>query len=81
MFVDRTLVYQILARLKPCPDTAHPMAYLDEFYRARGEKRKVKVLEQYATEIIGMAANVQLDEDYKKFDGTDRKGFRTTNQK
>ena len=31
------------------------------------------MLEKYATEIMGMTANVKLDPDYTKFDGIDRK--------
>ena len=50
---------------------AKDKAYLDDFYQAKGEKRKVKVLEQYATETMRMIPNIQLDDDYKKFDGTD----------
>ena len=57
---------------------AKDKAYLNDFYQARGEKQKVEVLEKYATEIMGMTANVKLDEDYKKFDGIDRKKVITT---
>ena len=43
-------------------------AYLNDFYRAKTEQAKTRVLQKYAEEKLGMTANVEFDPNHKKFD-------------
>ena len=47
---------------------AKDKAYLRKFYAARTETQKVKALESYADEMLGMTADTAPDETYDKFD-------------
>jgi hypothetical protein len=46
-------------------------AYLHEFHRANTEEDKTRVLATYAREVLGMTADIQLDENHARFDGKD----------
>ena len=52
-------------------------AYLNDFYRAKTEKKKIEVLQSYAEDYLGMTANVQLDETHTRFHLQDRQKTRT----
>ena len=53
-------------------------AYLHDFYKARTEAKKVRVMEKYANEVLGMTANVKIDKTYKRFNNRDRSSVLTT---
>lgn len=42
-------------------------AYLHKFYNARTEKAKAKAIEEYATTMLGMTADVEVDERHDRF--------------
>ena len=48
-------------------------AYLPRFYCAETEDEKIKVLEDYANEFLGMTADVKIDNDHFKFYKIDKK--------
>ena len=52
-------------------------AYLNIFYRAKTEKKKIEVLQSYAEDYLGMTADVQLDETHTRFHLQDRQKTRT----
>ena len=53
---------------------AKDKAYLRDFYKARTEAKKVRVMEKYANNVLGMTADVKIDETYKRFNDSDRSG-------
>lgn len=46
---------------------AKDKAYLHEFYNAESEEDKAKVLAKYATEKLGMTADVRIDDQHDRF--------------
>jgi len=46
---------------------AQNKAYLHNFYQARSEKRKIKVLQKYAEDMLGMTADVEIDPNHNRF--------------
>ena len=46
---------------------AKDKAYLPDFYEAKGEKEKIKVVEEYAKTVLGMTADVEIDKKHNKF--------------
>jgi hypothetical protein len=57
---------------------AKDKAYLRDFYKARTEAKKVRVMEKYANDVLGMTADVKMDETYKRFHTSDRSSMSTT---
>ena len=47
---------------------AKDRAYLDDFYRAKSEEEKIKVVQDYAERILDMTADVKFDESRQKFE-------------
>ena len=46
---------------------ARNKAYLNDFYNAKNEKIKIKVLQKYVEEYLGMTANIKLDDRHVRF--------------
>jgi len=42
-------------------------AYLHDFHNAKGENKKIEVLQNYAVDSLGMTADVKVDENHYKF--------------
>ena len=50
-------------------------AYLPDFYKAKSERAKVKVVEDYAKDVLGMTADVKIDENHHKFGHNEGESF------
>ena len=50
-------------------------AYLPDFYKAKTEREKVKVVEDYAKDVLGMTADVKIDENHHKFGHNEGESF------
>lgn len=54
-------------------------AYLREFYKAKSEEDKARVMQAYAEEHLGMTANIEVDDTHKKFNADMKADSNTTN--
>ena len=54
-------------------------AYLKDFYKAKSEEEKARVMQVYAEEHLGMTANIDVDETHKKFNADMKADSNTTN--
>lgn len=46
---------------------AKDKAYLRKFYKAKTEKNKVRAIEDYATKMLGMTADIAIDNNHNRF--------------
>ncbi len=53
-------------------------AYLSDFYKAKSEADKIRVMQDYAEEHLGMTANMELDESHEKFNSNIQAESNTT---
>ena len=56
---------------------ARNKAYLNDFYKAKSEKDKVQVLQEYAEDYLGLTADVAIDSSHSRFSSEDKASSNT----